>query len=446
VSFAAERGDVGQSGGSLTLSKRIGLLWGGKQFSPMFWTFFAAAFFYDFGVGLYFFLFNLFLANLHFNEKAIGLITGALTLGNVAGTIPVSLMARRFGLQRLLLFCFVGGALLCIIRTLIVNMPAQIALAFFTGAALSCWPVCFAPVVARLTSEDNRVSAFSIVFATGIGSGTLAGIVGGYLPEVLKATGATRPLVDDMRIVLLFACGIVLLGVWPVLRLRLGPPEVTENRRFRLIHPFLFRFLPPFALWSLVTGSFIPFAAIYLQQHLGIPLGRVGLIFSASQLTQFSAVLLAPLLYRRFGTITGIMCTQVATGAAVFALGRTHDSSVSVACYLSYSGLQFMSGPGIYSLLMNRIPDSERSTASAVQNIVGALSQAAAAVITGSMLVRYGYPKVLAGNGGVALAAALLLYLLLGSLDTHKDGGVTSTGDNYSDGSSPGSAGEAAAG
>jgi len=127
-------------------------------------------------------------------------------------------------------------------------------------------------------------------------------------------------------------------------------------------------------------------------------------------------------------------------------LSRSHDSSVSVACYLSYSGLQFMSGPGIYSLLMNRIPDSERSTASAVQNIVGALSQAAAAVITGSMLVRYGYPKVLAGNGGVALAAALLLYLLLGSLDTRKNGGVTLTGDNYSNGSSPGSAGEAAAG
>jgi len=390
----------------------------------MFWAFFAAAFFLDFGVGLYFFLFNLFLADLHFNEKAIGLITGALTLGNVAGTIPVSMMARRFGLQRMLLFCFIAAPVLCVIRTLVMNMPAHLALAFLTGVALSCWPVCFSPVVARLTSEDNRVSAFSIVFATGIGSGTLAGVVGGYLPDLIRATGGTSHVVDDLRIVLIVACGTVLFGIWPIVKLQLGPPEAAIKRSFRLIHPFLFRFLPPFALWSLVTGSFTPFAAIYLQQHLGIPLGRVGLIFSASQLTQFSAVLLAPLLYRRFGTIAGIMLTQLATGAAVFALGQTHDSSVAVACYLSYSGLQFMSGPGIYSLLMSRLPDGERSTASAVQNIVGALSQAAAAVVTGSLLVRYGYPKVLAGNGGVALAAALLLYLLLGLLDDRKDAHV----------------------
>ena len=361
--------------------------------------------------------------NLHFNEKAIGMIAGVLTLGNVAGTIPVSLLARRFGLQRMLLFCFIAAPLLCILRTKILDMPAQIGLAFFTGVALSCWPVCFSPVVARLTTEENRVSAFSIVFATGIGTGTLAGIVGGYLPEMLKATGGTSHLVDDMRIVLVLACGMVLLGVWPILKLQLGNTEQTGRQIFRLFHPFLFRFLPPFALWSVVTGSFTPFAAIYFQHHLKIPLGQVGLIFSASQLAQFAAVLLAPLLYQRFGTIAGIMCTQIATGATVFALGRTQSLPATVACYLGYSGLQFMSGPGIYSLLMNRLPEAERSTASAVQNIVGALSQAAAAVITGSLLVRYGYPGVLAGNGGVAIAAALLLYVLLGSLDTRHPSG-----------------------
>jgi len=81
---------------------------------------------------------------------------------------------------------------------------------------------------------------------------------------------------------------------------------------------------------------------------------------------------------------------QLATGVAVFALGSTRNVPASVFLYLGFAGLQFMSGPGIYSLLMSRLPDEDRSTASAIQNMTGALSQAGVAVITGIMLLDTG--------------------------------------------------------
>jgi MFS family permease len=391
--------------------------WFGKRFSGQFWVFFSAAFFYDFGFGLYFFLFNLFLANLHYKENILGLVTGALTIGNVAGSIPASLLARRFGLQKTLLVGFVAAPLICILRTIIFWLPAQIGLAFLAGFALSTWTVCFSPTVARLTNEENRVSGFSIVFATGIGSGTLAGLVGGYLPELLKVTSRAPQLADNIRVVLLLACGVAMLGILPILKLRLGQAERAEKRTSRFVHPFLYRFLPPFFLWSLVTGSFTPFAAVYLQQHLKIPLTNVGVIFSASQLAQLAAALLAPFFFRKLGTVVGIMCMQLATAVAVFALGSTQNVPASVFIYLGFASLQFMSGPGIYSLLMSRLPDEDRSTASAIQNMTGSLSHAGVAVTTGIMLVKYGYPRVLACNAGVAVTAALLLFLLLGSVN-----------------------------
>src|SRR5579859_786148 len=107
--------------------------WLGKQFTKAFWTFFCAALLYDFGFGLYFFLFNLFLANLHYKENILGLLTGALTIGNVVVSIPVSMMAKRFGLQNTLLLGFLASPLICILRTLILWMPAQIGLAFLAG-------------------------------------------------------------------------------------------------------------------------------------------------------------------------------------------------------------------------------------------------------------------------------------------------------------------------
>ena len=152
---------------------RLRSWWQADSLSRQFWIFFVAAFFFDFGISLYFFLFNLFLLNLRFDERMMGLVTGALTLGNVVGTVPVGFLARRFGLQKLLLFCFIALPLISICRTTVASMPAHIGLAFIAGMVLSCWPVCFAPAVASLTTESNRVFAFSIVFATGIGTGAL---------------------------------------------------------------------------------------------------------------------------------------------------------------------------------------------------------------------------------------------------------------------------------
>ena len=406
---AASESPSRHEGGVIALVRSFAL-----QFSPSFWKFFAAAFFFDLGFGLFFFLFNLYLTDLHFNEKSLGLITGALTLGNVAGTIPVMILVRRFGLQRMLLFCFTVAPLTCILRTFILWPAAQVGLAFLTGMALCSWPICFSPTIAKLTNEKNRMAGFSINFATGIGLGSLAGLAGGYLPEILQRGSHTASIAGNIRIVLLLACGVILLGVFPILSLRFEASDRAVTRRIRIFHPFLFWFLPPFIVWTIVTGSFPPFAAVYLQQHLDIPLRHVGVIFSASQLVQFGAVLLAPLLYRRIGTVPGIVCAQAATGVALFWMGNLSAIPISVALYLGYTGAQWMSGPGIYSFLMENIPEEERSTASAIQNISGAICQAATAMVTGSCIVRLGYPTVLLGNSGVAVVAALLSATLLG--------------------------------
>ncbi len=72
-----------------------------------------------------------------------------------------------------------------------------------------------------------------------------------------------------------------------------------------------------------------------------------------------------------------------------------------------------MSSPGLYSLLMNNTPDASRGTASAMQNVVTALSQAAAAAFAGSLLTSYGYARVFIGTSLIAVAAAALLFVLL---------------------------------
>jgi hypothetical protein len=76
-----------------------------------------------------------------------------------------------------------------------------------------------------------------------------------------------------------------------------------------------------------------------------------------------------------------------------------------------------MSSPGLYNLLMSRVPDGDRSTASAMTMFCNALLQSAATAASGILFVQFGYPRVLVGITALALTAALLFKFLVAPAD-----------------------------
>ena len=392
-----------------------------KKLSRSFWVFFAVAFFFDFGFSVYAFLFNLYLLDFHFNERTIGLVGGAATLGSVIGTLPAGWTARRTGLRSLLTICLIASPLLGVLRTLAMWESAQIGLAFLAGLGMCLWGVCFLPALARLTTEENRASAFSLIFSVGIGTTALGGVVCGYLPEWLKMAGFAMQAMEVKRLILTVSCGIAAVGLIPLVRLRLPPPlpdgePLTQGKTTKQpwkMNPFLLRFLPAMALWAAVLGAFTPFANVYLSKDLHIPLSQIGLIFSAAQIIQLCMTLLTPLVFRRMGLVNGIVATQVATAAALACLAATQDRRLTIALYLSFSAVQWMSAPGLYNLLMSRVPDEERSSASAMTLFCNALLGSGATASAGILFVRFGYPRVLSGIAILALTAATLFGTLI---------------------------------
>jgi MFS family permease len=383
-----------------------------KELSREFWIFFFAGLFFDFGVAMFFFLYNLFLLDIGFSERQLGLFAGAMTIGGVVGTIPIGLLAKRMGLHRVLLAGFIVAPLAMALRTIVPGEQAQIVMSFLAGICISFWAVCFSPTVAQLTTEKNRTFAFSLLFSVGIGIGGFGGLVGGYVPGWLQTMIPSMHPVDAKRVVLLLCCLIFALGAWPVSRLKLHVEREQWSSKWR-IDPFLYRFLPAIALWSLAAGAFSPFATAYLSRYAHVPLAHIGVIFSVSQLAQVAAVLIAPLIFRRYGLVIGIMYMQVAAAIALEGLARAHHLTVIVVLYVGFTALHWMSGPGIYSLLMNRVAVGERSNASAANVLVTSLCQAIASTVSGAAIVDFGYPAVLSMIAGVALLAAILSWVLL---------------------------------
>lgn len=398
-----------------------------KKLEQEFWVVFAAAFFFDFGFSIYAFMFNLYLLDLRFNDRAIGLVGGASVLGSVAGTLPAGWLARRFGLRPILIVCFVIAPSLCALRALTTGESLQIGLGFVSGLAMCMWGVCFLPAVARTTTAKNRTSGFSLIFSTAVGTAMLGGVLCGYLPQWLSKAGFVMEPVEVKRLILLVSCGIAVLGLFVVLRLRLPLPQsensienISQNRGWRRLlrmDPFLLRFLPSMALWTVVLTSFTPFANVYLSRNLHVPLLQIGLVFSAAQVVQFCVTLSTPILFRALGLVKGIVVTQLMTAVALGCLSGTQNAQLAVALYLSFFGMQWMSSPGIYNLLMSKVPEEEQSTASSVTLFCNALVGATSTAGAGALFLHFGYPPVLTGIAVLAVVAAFLFWFLVGPMD-----------------------------
>jgi MFS family permease len=395
-----------------------------KQLGRDYWIFFSAAFFFDAGFAVYYFLFNLYLLDCGFQERQIGWIGGALALGSVAGTLPAGALTRRIGLKRVLTILFIVAPLLHALRVFWVWEPAQISLGFLSGVAMSSWGVCFLPAIARLTTDSNRTSACSFIFSVSVGTSMLGGIICGYLRKILMMAGITLQVVDVKRLILLVASAIVLLGLLPLFRLQLpadvasdlhATKQLRKRRRLRLpsVRPFLLRFLVCMALWTAILAAFTPFANVYLARDLHIPMEQIGLLFSVVQLVQLCMGLLTPVVFRALGLVRGIAMTQIAAALLLWGMAAATSVRLAVAFYLTFSAVQWMSSPGLYNLLMSETPDTERSSAAATTLFLNALASSGATAGAGLLFTHFGYPHVFSGLAvGAVLCAGLVLLLM----------------------------------
>lgn len=392
------------------------------KLSRGYWIFFTAAFFFDAGFVIYFFLFNLYLLDFHFDEKAIGFVNGALTLGSMVGTVPVGILGKRLGMRPLLLVCFVAAPTVGLLRAVCMWEPAQIALAFVAGIAMCLWTVSFLPVVAALTTEKNSTAGMSMIFSVGVGTSALGGALCGYLPDWLRLVGFSLTPAAVKRLILIASCILAAAGIAAILRLRF--PSGTKTDEVQKTHgerwlalfqlrPFLRRFLPCMALWSALLAAFAPFANVYLSRDLHVSLASIGLIFSLAQAMQVLAGFLLPILVRRVGMLNGILATQLASAVLLLLMAGARHRELAIALYLAFSAAQWMSSPALYNLLMNETPEPERSTAAGFTMFINALAGSVATTVAGLLYVRFGYAAVLAGVSAFAIAAAVSTRILL---------------------------------
>ena len=376
-----------------------------------FWRFYSAFFFFNFGLFIFFLLYNLYLLQLGFREDFLGLIASAMTGGSIAGSLLAAVAIRRFGLRDTLAACFVSVALIGALRASLTPAPVLLALAFAAGLVAAAWAVSLSPAVAQLTTEKDRPVAFSFIFSTGILIGVLGGLVGGRLPGLLARLHLAATTVGSYRGALLAGCALVLLAVWPLSRVRIDAAPPSRQTFYRP-SPLVIRFLIAIGVWNLGIGMFNPFLNAFFSR-MRMPVEQIGTLFSAAHVAQAGAVLMAPLVLKRFGLTPGVSGMQFATALALLALSATAGPVSAGLAFAAYTMSQYMTEPGMFTFLMDGVPAEERSNASALNFLVTFAAQAIVASIAGRTIARFGYPPVLLAAGVICALAALLFRFLL---------------------------------
>jgi len=397
-----------------TLGSGAAWAWGRLELGSQFWSFFAASAFFDFGLFIFFLLFNLYLLKLGHNEPFLGLVSGCMLAGSIVGSAPAGIAIQRLGVRASMIACF--SIIPCMAAIMAAGLPSPLLLgfAFLYGAVSVMWAVLLSPAVAGLTTARNRGAGFSVVCASGIAIGILGGAIGGRLPGWIARVAPGTSVVAQYRAALWIGCAIVLLGLVPSAQLRLRAPlsPLRKDWRLRRPPPQVVYFLAAAAVWNLGTGAFNPFfSAFFARLHM--PVQRIGMVFSLSQLGQAFAILAAPLVFRATGLIRGISRMQLLSGIALACIAAAGGPGTAALAYGAYMAVQNMSEPGMLTYLMDCVPESERSGVSALNFLVASCAQAIAASISGVLLRRLGYPPVLMLAAVLCAIAGVLVRLLL---------------------------------
>ena len=359
------------------------------------------------GLSIYFFFFNLFLTGHGYSEAKLGLLTSTMAAGNLAGALPAGRFIQKAGLRTALITCLIAAPAVACARSLSPLFPLQAVLAFAAGLAFSLWTVCVSPMIAASTSERERPIGFSLFFSLGVGVGALGGLAGSRMPVWFSHLPMLTGWLGADQLTLIAACCIAGIALIPCLALpHTNAPHSERPRLFSSSD--LRRFLPAVAIWGLVTGSFSPFANVFLAVHLRLPLTKVGTVFALSQLFQVAAVLCAPVLFRRLGIARGVFAAQIATASCFFVLALSTGSMPASVTFIALTGAQYMSEPGIYSLLMGIVPKELRAGASASMTLVLAVTQLIAAASAGWAFTNLGYPRALGIIALFAITAGIL--------------------------------------
>lgn len=247
-----------------------------------------------------------------FGSVALGttLALGTFTLAIFA--IPMGALTNKIGFKKMLIISTILGALAFGATAFIPNMFILVLVTVVTAPASAAWDVIPGPFVNANTSEKERTTIFSIMFA---GYWCVVALISKYSGNLITSFQSSFGIEEIVayKYFLIFTAVLSLLGAVPLFFLDNVDFKVEESKKqdkkpfkevFKeVVNKDVLIYLIYIGSISLGAGLFTPFFSNFFKDGLHLSPVSIGNIISTQYLAMVIGMLLCPLLAKKLGRI-----------------------------------------------------------------------------------------------------------------------------------------------
>ncbi|MBC8160983.1 MAG: MFS transporter [Roseiflexaceae bacterium] len=377
-------------------------------------------------------LYNVAILSLGYDRRFLGLLSSAGVAAAVLFSLPLWWLAARIGFRRALLASALLQAASAFTFALWPAAPLLLAAAALTGVAAVLFQVSAPPLMMEYTDDATRDHLFSANAAVNIGVAGLGSWLAGRLPALF---GGWFGLGEESALAYRYAFAAagagLLLAIIPLLAMRetphaqnpqptLAPDERAASLSTRLPASLrvlaanwrpLAQLLAPPLLISVGAALLIPYLNLFFKDRFMVGDATLGNIFALLGLGTGGAVLAAPLLSARFGTIRTVVLVQALSIPFLLLLGWTPLLGLAITAALMRAALFNMSAPLYDAFALAQTPPPARPAVIGCVNAAYSAGYLVGPLISGVVQEQYGFAPLFIATACCYTLAALLIYI-----------------------------------
>lgn len=375
--------------------------------------FLVGAVFNGIGNGIANVVMQLYFASIGISSATLGSIIMMNALSAAILTIPMGILADRFGKKKLVYVCalstVVAGPLLLFTKSVLM-----FKLAFLSFGVSNAAAVVFSPIYSSFFEKEDMDKAFGFYGALNIATISMGSLLGFIPPLLVERLGFSLSSAYWMFLALGLVPFVVqnVFYIWSVKDYEDG--KANNGFRFNMASKNLVFKISLIQLLSAASvGVFISLFPFYVNKKFGLESDALGALFFASNLMSAAAHALSSKISDRLGSLKTI---TVAFGlAAPFYLLMPLASSFTwlSAFYVLRLGFATIAAPLMSSTLMKDLKEEEKATANSITRMAMQGGGVIGPWLGGALMERASIELPAFVGGGLYAAMAALTFLML---------------------------------
>ena len=367
--------------------------------------------------------FNFYILQSGFNRDFLGLVNSMPSLAGLILGIPLGRISDHIGRKTALIIGLFLTSTFMFAEITFRQPPIIIAAAFMNGTFNMLFIISQAPLMVKISDEENRTMLFSLNYGLQTISGAVGSIFAGQLPAVfggilhVGAASASAYQAVLIASVLLGTAALIPLFMMAEPRpsratearptaIRSGPPHNPPLPNLRVL---TLKMTASQILIGFGAAILIPYMNVFFKFRFNISDSWLGVLFSLSSLMIGIGTFIGPHLATRLGgKVQAVVATQFSSLIFLLVMGFSPLFWLSAIGYLMRTALMNMASPLYNAFCMERTPEHQQGFVNSVLNLSWNIGWAVGPFISGLVQQNYGFTPLFIATAVLYFAAIVV--------------------------------------